>query len=379
MAGPQHCTGGNATLPVVVALAVSLSASWLPAMNRDERATMRFAALPWADLWQRLGRRDAVHGGYYALVHAATSVLGDSPFATRAVSAVAVAVAVGGVTAIGTRLAGRSTGLAAGLVLALLPVTSHYGMQARSYALVCAVVTWSGYALLRAVDDRGRRWWVGYGLLLAVAGIVFVYALLVALAHLVTLAVARRDVRPQLVATAGAAAVVAPVLLVSGHQADQVGWLSGVVTRNVLSAPLSWTVAVPERHGSGAAASAVVHVSSVLLAVLLWLLVLATVRATRHTRSAVQVTALAVPWLGVPVTVLVAVSPLRPVFAERYVFFSAPAFALLVGYGLARLDRRRLVLTAAILVLLAAPLLVADRLPFGGGAAAYVVTGAATP
>ncbi len=73
-----------------------------------------------------LGRVDVVHGGYYTLIWAVTRLAGSSEFAVRFPSAVAMAAAAAAVTALGQRLVSVQAGLAAGLVMAVLPGVSWY-------------------------------------------------------------------------------------------------------------------------------------------------------------------------------------------------------------------------------------------------------------
>src|SRR5262249_59695984 len=87
--------------------------------------------------------------------------LGAGPVGMRLPAAIAAAVAVAAIAAIGRRLISPWAGLAAGLVLAILPVTSRYGQEARSYELVVAAATVASYLLvpgLAAAPAARRRW-----------------------------------------------------------------------------------------------------------------------------------------------------------------------------------------------------------------------------
>lgn len=356
-------TRSLALLSGLAGVVVALAGSWIPEFWTDERATLRAARLPRTDLWAFLQHRDAVHGVYYLLLHPWLAAFGPSPFAARLPSALAIGLAVAAVTAIGARLAGEGLAVGAGLVLALLPVTSHYGMEARSYALTCALVTWATYCLLRACEPgASRRWWVGYGVLVFAAGSVFVYALLVGLAHAITLIWARRPVRPLIVVLFIVVLALSPLLRLASHQGGQVAWISRVRTSNVIDSPLSWTVAIPQPFSSSGGTRLLLHAAAVLLGAGLWLLVAGAVLRHRR-RAGIDVVALAVPWLLLPALVLIVISLVHPTFAERYVFFSTPAFALLIGDQLTRLSRRRLMVGIGVLLLLALPLWIADRTP----------------
>jgi mannosyltransferase len=353
-----------------VGLIMALAGSWIPQFWTDERATLRASRLSWGALWDFVQHRDAVHGVYYAFMHPWLGLFGSSPLVARLPSAVAVALAVAGVTAIGCRLTGNAAGISSGLVLALLPVTSHYGMEARSYAFTCALVTWAMYCLLRACEPgASRRWWVGYGVLMLAAAAVFIYALLVGLAHVVTLLLARRPVAAPIIALVWVALVVSPLVRFASHQEGQVAWISRVRTSNIIDSPLSWTVAIPQPFSASSGTRLLLHTAAVALCLLLWVLVVKTVlQAERPDRPdqpsrPLNVVTIAGPWLVLPALILILISLVHPTFAERYVFFSAPAFALLVGHQLARLPRRGLIGVVAVMVLLALPLWIADRTP----------------
>lgn len=68
-------------------------------------------------------------------------------------SAIAMAVAALGVAAIGCRAMSWQAGLLSGLVFAVLPLTSRFGQEARSYALVTAFAVLASYLLLRAIEE----------------------------------------------------------------------------------------------------------------------------------------------------------------------------------------------------------------------------------
>jgi len=346
---------------------MALAWSWVPHFWRDERSTIRTTHLPWNALWPFLKKRDAVHGAYYVLLHPWLAGFGSSQFAARFPSAIAVALAAAGVTVIAYYLEGPRAGIISGLVMALLPVTSHYGMEARSYALTCALVTWAGYCLLRAsAADGWWGWWVGYGVLLFASGGVFMYALLIGLAHSLTLVFARVAVRVQLLVLGLVGIAISPLVLLASRQSGQVSWISRVIVGNAVDSPLSWVISVPQPHGGlSSAMSLLVRCAAILLGALLWVLVgKAVISLWPRCEDRVDVLALALPWLLLPAAFLIMASIARPMFVERYVFFSAPAFALLIGYALAQLKQRTLIAGVAVLVLLAAPLWIADRQPF---------------
>ena len=124
--GPAKTPGGwspawLALLPAVLTLGVTLYRIQGPSITEDEDATLLAIHRTFPQLIHLLGRVDVVHGTYYSLIWAVSRVSGTSELAIRFPSAVAMALAAGGVTLLGQRLVSPLAGLAAGLVFTVLP------------------------------------------------------------------------------------------------------------------------------------------------------------------------------------------------------------------------------------------------------------------
>lgn len=63
---------------------------------------------------------------------------------------------------IGRDTVGRVPGAAAATIVALSPFSMYYGVEARPYATMAFFTALSTWALVRAVDRGGRRWWALY-------------------------------------------------------------------------------------------------------------------------------------------------------------------------------------------------------------------------
>src|SRR5260370_24218202 len=107
----------------------------------DEADSVRAGWRSLPQLIRLLRHIDVVHGLYYLLLWPVVRVAGPSEFATRLPSALAMAAAAAGVTAIARRLASRRAGLWAGLLFAALPTVSNQGHDARPYAVVTAAAS----------------------------------------------------------------------------------------------------------------------------------------------------------------------------------------------------------------------------------------------
>lgn len=335
----------TALLLGLVATVVHLAGAWRVALWTDEVATVSAATRPWSTLGDLLSHVDAVHGAHSALLHVWTSVLGTSPLALRAPSALATGAAVAGVYVLTCRLADRRTALVAAVVAIVTPRLAWSGIEARSFALAAALAVWATWALLTATRRPTAAGWVGYGLLAAGGVFVNVYGALVVVAHLVTLLVLRppRAVLAGWAAAAlGAGAVTAPFALVVMGQGGQLGdsdTALGTVVRNV--AVNQWFLGeTPTPVGTSTpllprddVLAGLWAPAAVLLAGVCWLLV--AVGAASVLRRRDPAGAWVLPWLVLPTAAIVAYAVVSGAgYAPRYATASAPALAIAVALGL---------------------------------------------
>ena len=286
--------------------------------------------------------------GYHALLHVWRRVFGDSETALRSLSAVAVAAAVLVLVAVARRLHGPSTGLVAGLILAVAPFAVRYGQEARAYGVGVLVVTTLTYCFVRLVDiddPAAERTWpvVAYGALAGLSLYIHPFSGFVIMAHAVSLAFlppARLRWR-RLGATAVLAAIVALPLLVwlAGGAASGVNWIPRPGLRS------AW------RRASEIAGGAQPRV---ILAVLVVVAIVGFVRVLVRTSRGrdVWAGALGVSWLTVPFTFAFLISvTVKPIFVDRYLIVSVPALALVAATGVAAIRPRALAVAAvAVLV-----------------------------
>ncbi|MFE3736783.1 glycosyltransferase family 39 protein [Streptomyces sp. NPDC059134] len=280
----------------------------------DEAVTYQLAYRALSQIWLTAQHVDLVHALHYAVMHGLFGLFGGGLLTLRLPSVLAMAVAAGGVGLLGLRLAGPRAGLLAGLVFSLLPQVQRYAQEGRSYAMVCALVTWATYALVVAVPHRSRWRWAVYGSTMLLACLLHEFAVLALVAHGVTL-VASRVPRPVLRAwSVTAAAVVAgllPLAVRSAGQSGQVSWID-------LPGPMRLL---------GFLAVAVVGV--------------ACARTPLRTRGPVRLPVLALPILVLPGLLLLIASLARPLFVDRYVLYSSIGLALLLGAWMDHLHRLR--------------------------------------
>ncbi|MFF8195764.1 hypothetical protein ACF05L_33995 [Streptomyces bobili] len=294
----------------------------------DESVTYQLAHRDLSQIWLTAQHIDLVHALYYAVMHEIFGLFGGGLLTLRLPSVLAMSVAASGVGLLALRLAGPRAGLLAGLVFPLLPQVQKYAQEGRSYAMVCALLTWATYALVVSVPHRTRWRWAVYGSTMLLACLLHEFAVLALVAHGVTLVVSRAP-RPVLRAWSVAAACVVagllPLAICSAGQSEQVSWIGG-----------------PVRPGYFLVV-AVVGVACAL--------------APLRVRGPVRLSALAVPILALPGLLLLIASLVKPLFVDRYVLYSNIGVALLLGawtdYFLRRQRSSRYAWIAAVAVLAA--------------------------
>ena len=291
----------------------------VPSYWRDEAATIS-AVRPLPALLRMLTSVDVVHGIYYLIMWPVARIAGTGEVAMRLPSALAMS-ATAVLVAIGRRVVSQSAGLAAGVrVRAVLPVTSWYGQDARSYAMATTLACAASYLLLRVLAGEVKARW--YAVSLVALGAMNLFALLLLPAHGVTVLVLARDrareMRRWLMAAGCAVLVIAPLMVISSAaRSEDIEWIPPL-NRHKAGTMAAWggTLAVSQLTELIIVASAGVAAGS-------WLLL--------RSRFPGAFLALCLPWALIPLAVLVMASEFMPAFEFRYVLISVRALALLAG------------------------------------------------
>jgi mannosyltransferase len=269
----------------------------------------------------------------------------------RLPSAIGAAAAVGFVFLLGRRLAGTSVGVAAGLVLIALPFSARFAQEARPYALVMGCATAASWLLVRAIDDGRRRSWSWYAVLVVGAVALHLFAITLILAHLATCAITYRGhwrrYQSWLISVLPAVAVAAFTAVLTAENSTSHAWIPTPTSSTPYALLLDFAGSTSAR----------------------WLLLAVVVvgglcgaRSAGAGKSSRRpgLLAVAVPWLILPASQLIAASSFEPVFVPRYVLFSLPALALLVGGGIIQIGRAvRWPALRAVLTLVGVAMLVA--------------------
>jgi len=353
----------------VSATAVSAAGSWIPSLWGDEAASVLSAQRSLPSLFRMLGSVDAVHGTYYLFLHFWVQAFGASPFSVRFPSAIAVGVAVAGIVVLGSRLAENRVGVFAGIVAVFLPRITDMGEEARGYAMSAAGIVWLTILLVQIVslERPKRRLWLVYCIGLAACGYLFLFSLLIVVAHAVIVLGSRQRaiLRPWARATLGSVVLAGAVIGFGIHESGQIAFLANRDNTNIR------TLLVTQWFGNDL--MALIAWALIITAIAVWAFGIyrthrdsgepSALRDSRARRPALV--PLAATWLLGPPAILLAVNSVHAVYSSRYLSFAAPAAALLIGWLLARVRPQIVAIPLLALVVAASSIsYLAQRTPF---------------
>ena len=327
----------------IFATVLSGAGATRPSLWIDEAATISASAnRSLSELWRLLDNIDAVHGLYYVVMHAWFVIFPATEFWSRLSSCLAVGGAAAGVVVLGKQFSTRSVAVCSGVTFAILPRITWAGIETRSYALSALAAVWLTVLLVAAARRDRTRLWPLYGLGLVVSALLNVFAVLMVLVHMVvvtTVADKRSTVVRWAVVSTAAMVLVAPFLAICRTQITQVRWIS----------PLHWhtTIAIiQEQYFDGSIPFAIV--AGAVLAAPIVLPRSGIGISNVESRGLVVI---AVAWIALPTTVLLIYSLwLEPMYHPRYLCYTSPAMALLLGVCIVTVAKTRERIAAVLVV-----------------------------
>ncbi len=332
----------------------------------DEGWTSYFIHLPWSQMFPAL-TPDNHPPLYYVGVKAWAEIAGYGDFSLRLFSVFCGVTLIAALYALGRRLGGPSTGLAAAIWGACSPTLIYYAQEARMYSLLMLLGVLSSYSLARWFDEPERwRWSAGYALAAAGALYTQYFALLLLAAQNIIFAgqwAWRRIVRQQTGSAvncwnwAGSQAAMAmlylpwlPTLLHQIRVGQGTWWRVPLPPRFILDDIWLFFILGPHRLEQATPLSPLTW--GVLLA--------ATATLLLGWRQGIGRWLSLWVALALPVGAMVWLGSRLPVYTDRYTLIATPGLALCIGWGVSACwhaqIRRWLWLgpTAAALTLLAA-------------------------
>lgn len=336
-------------LIIVVILAAAFRFALLGSKSLwlDEASTFWIAGSNFASIRDDLTSpqlNDSVYalymGLYYALLHFWTR-FGQSEFWLRLPSALFGVATVPLLYALGSRLFGKRTGLAAAFLLAVQPVQVAYSQEARSYALCMFLSVAACYFFVRGVQEGLARWWLLYVLssVLAIYSHLFAVFLLPAQALAFVCAdVKKVRVRSAIVSAILIVLLIAPVFrLAMLKDRGRIPW-------GIIPGPRDVLHALQNLTGAG--------LKFPVYCAVLGIAAVGFYRAWRDPAQSDQRWrhVLLWGWFLLPVAFVVLVAFWKPPLFPRYFAVSLPASALLAAVALSRL-RSATRITAATIAL----------------------------
>ncbi|MEB4208402.1 hypothetical protein [Mycobacterium sp. 94-17] len=308
----------------LLAVAIGLAGAARPSFWYDEAATISAAySRSLAQMWRMLGNVDAVHGLYYLLMHGWFQVFPPTEFWSRAPSALAAGGAAAGVVVLGRQFSSRRVAVAAGVFCAILPRTTWAAIEARPYAMSMMAAVWLTVLLVCAARRAGGWLWLSYAVALACSIVLDAYLALLLAGYAVFVGAFHRSRKTLLgfvIASAAAVAALLPFLLTVAGQAHQISWVAPIGHRTIEDVLM-------QQYFERCPPFAVLSALLIGTAIVLWLS-----GSARLMQSQRQLLVLATGWLAAPTAAIVAYSALvHPIYTPRYLCFTAPAVALILG------------------------------------------------
>ena len=303
---------------------------------RDEVDVMRFAMRPAHEAMAML-RQPGENGPlFYLLLRPWLDAAGQTEFALRFPSAWVGTAMVALLYVLARRMVGPVPALLAALFAATAPFLTWYGQDAKMYALITALIVLILW-LTTEVVRRGEliRWAALYILTNASLLIHLLAALALPVQALWLLILAARQGAARRRATAVyGALLVLPYLVLLGWTARF--WLERADPERYPFIPLfDMAALMAARFSQGALPGAPLALLPALLALVAGLLLW----PPRPDRAGRQPILLLAVWLGAQLIALYGISLRVPLFLDRYLIWTMPAFLALVGLGAAALLR----------------------------------------
>jgi len=347
---------------ILFAFAIRISGLTAQSLWRDEVDAVRFSDAPLSALVSNFTRPGWNGPLYYVFLRFWMMLVGSSEFAMRYFSLGFGVLAVAMIYRLGRAWCSPVVGALAALLTACSPYMVWYAQEAKMYTLLTVLAIGALYLYREALGRGDPRLWTAVVMLIWVTvGVHVMGALLIPVMTLLVLAwwpVSRRRWRQAGLALAGsvlpgtvALPWILPLLVRGGNIGHHFEPLPGMVTtmlyafgRGITSAGGQWPT--------------VLAIFALLAATTLWpgtdLLswFQAVARGQKRCLGAVEgrhCVLGAWVWLAVPILGLYAVTLRVPMFVDRYLIWTGPAFYLLVARGLEMVRRRSAVLAGVCL------------------------------
>jgi mannosyltransferase len=279
-----------------------------------------------------------VHPPLYYFLLSGWAALGDgSVWSARLLSVVFSLGVLVATHVVGTRLAGRATGLAAAALLAASVFHIEFAQEARMYAQLTLLATLSTLGFIRLFDTSERRWFLFYVIITALMVYTHVYAMFIVGAQALTVLADVAWRRAAAVGVLGRFIAALALVFVAF-----LPWLP-VFTWQVSLVQTSFWIAAPEPTGLLDAFRTYTG-SDDLLHALLPMLAWGAYRLTRRPAAPAPprpALLFLLPWLAGPIVFPFVLSLISsPIFLPKYTIAASVPFAILAAAGIVALPFR---------------------------------------
>ena len=308
----------------------------------DEGATVALARASWRHFWWVWWHGEASLQTTYFLFMRGWIHLGDSETWLRLPSALFGIASIPMLYTLARKFVAGWPALAAAAILAFSPTHVYYSQEARSYTLAILLVLLSTYFFVRAVERCQRRDWARWMWLGVLAFYTHDFAALVLVAQACSMLFKPEPKRwrPLLIRGTVILLLALPGLtyvLRASPENLHFAWMPQPGTREFLH--------LAAFFGGGGLKLA--------FAFLLWIAGIIAIGRSRRSAEDTNVFwqgSLVVLWAMLPAVILAIVSLREPMFLQRYVIFSLPAWALLAAIGADCLRKWKIGLVLVILL-----------------------------
>jgi mannosyltransferase len=307
----------------------------------DEMWSISIARMPMQSLFWVVKHQDPNMSLYYLLLHLWMRI-GDSEVVVRGLSVLLAVATPLAVYALAEHFFGKWVGLVAATLLAVNAFHIQWSQEARGYSLVVLLVTLSSWLFVKCVESPGVRNWLLYGAVSVLAVYVHFFALLVLMAHWVSLLFLPRGLVPWkgLVATTATTGILTiPVgLLLYERTRDPFipfDWIPKSSAHDLYDVfyTLSGNATFSDSQGGKLLLVAYFVVCFPVLVHLAKLL-----KSSRQSAEIWSVMLL-VAWLCVPIGAVFAVSVVHPMYVSRYLLICLPSLVVLAAKGMCSLKQ----------------------------------------
>lgn len=298
----------------------------------DEICSVTYASNNWKELWRIICGYEANQGLYYILLKL-WMFFGQDEFTVRSLSAIFAIGSVPFIYSIGSHLFDTRSGLVSALIIATNSFFIEYCQEARGYSLLVLLTTISSFFFIKTVEQPSWKAGLGYVVSSVLAVYVHFFAILVLMAHALSLiSVELRTRRWGWLITSyiTIGILLTPIgIFILTKDTGQIDWITKPEIKDVY-------YFLRDITGGGRAVLTAYFVACFIFAIFAARSCLENGRSILTWRHLFLLS-----WLLVPIITAYVVSiSNKPIFRPRYLIIALPCLALIAGSGVSRLKNK---------------------------------------